>query len=216
MKITVFGATGGVGLAFIDQAIAQGHTLKCLVRSPDKLPESIRSKCELIQGDVYNSDDVAKSFDSDTEACLITLGSRPGQKQGADVCSQGTKVILDVMKQKNLDPKTVVVSSLGVGDSREDVKSWFVKLFMNTLIKKPLEDKEIQERYLKESHLSNWTIARPGGLSTGPWTGKYRTGKFEVTGSSRVSRADVADFCLKCFTSPGDEWKKKASTIAGI
>ncbi|KAH9204259.1 hypothetical protein DL95DRAFT_377112 [Leptodontidium sp. 2 PMI_412] len=41
--ILLFGATGGIGLLFCEEALSQGHSLTLLVRNPGKLPSNIRT-----------------------------------------------------------------------------------------------------------------------------------------------------------------------------
>ncbi|RUP69186.1 NmrA-like family protein [Streptomyces sp. NP10] len=41
MRITVFGATGGVGQEIVGQALAAGHEVTAVVRDPDRLPEPL-------------------------------------------------------------------------------------------------------------------------------------------------------------------------------
>ncbi len=41
MRITVFGATGGVGQEIVGQALAAGHEVTAVVRDPDRLPERL-------------------------------------------------------------------------------------------------------------------------------------------------------------------------------
>ncbi|MDX5571262.1 NAD(P)H-binding protein [Streptomyces sp. ID01-9D] len=40
MRITVFGATGGIGQEVVGQALAAGHEVTAVVRDPDRLPAS--------------------------------------------------------------------------------------------------------------------------------------------------------------------------------
>jgi uncharacterized protein YbjT (DUF2867 family) len=37
MRLTIFGATGGIGRQLLEQAIASGHTVTAVVRDPDRL-----------------------------------------------------------------------------------------------------------------------------------------------------------------------------------
>lgn len=58
-----------------------------------------------------------------------------------------------------------------------------------------------------------YVIVRPLALTDDPKTGKYREGeKLELTPQSSISRADVADFMLKCLTD--DKWLGKTVTIS--
>jgi putative NADH-flavin reductase len=132
MKIAVFGATGGTGLAFLDQALAAGHSLRALVRDQTKISETTRANAnlELVKGDLLFN---AKSVASTLEGCdglFITLGGRGVP----DVCSRGTGIILDAVKEAKMDPKTVAVTSFGVGDSREDANGYLIRFFLWAII----------------------------------------------------------------------------------
>lgn len=56
-----------------------------------------------------------------------------------DVCSFGTKVIIESMKKYNVK-KIITCSSLGVGDSYKEC-SFLTKVFVNLVIRKPIADK---------------------------------------------------------------------------
>ena len=47
MKILVVGATGATGRLLTEELLNRGHTVKVIVRSPDKLPESIKNHANL-------------------------------------------------------------------------------------------------------------------------------------------------------------------------
>ena len=53
-------------------------------------------------------------------------------------------------------------------------------------------------KLLQESNLE-WVLIRPVGLTDAPKTGKYQIYD-NVPGSSKIPRADVADFILKLMT----------------
>jgi NAD(P)H-binding len=63
-------------------------------------------------------------------------------------------------------------------------------------------DKDRAELIVKASNVE-WLIVRPGFLTNGPRTGKYR-GIENLSGvtAGKISRADVADFILKQLASP--------------
>ena len=114
------------------------------------------------------------------------------------VVSQGTQVIVDAMKRLGQPKRIVIVSSMGVGESKDQVSFTF-KMLMTTVLRKPMEDKERQEAVVKASGL-DWTIVRPGGLTDSPATGSYKSGLDPEIGAGQVSRADVAAFVLKQLT----------------
>jgi len=64
------------------------------------------------------------------------------------------------------------------------------------------EDKDREEALIKASR-ANWLIVRPGLLTNGPRTGKYRAiTDAEASVAGRISRADVADFILNEIEHP--------------
>jgi putative NADH-flavin reductase len=65
------------------------------------------------------------------------------------------------------------------------------------LLKTIYEDKNRQEAIIRESGL-DWVLVRPGFLTNGQRTGKYRV-LTELGGvkAGKISRADVADFMLR-------------------
>ncbi|MBG7609344.1 MAG: NAD(P)H-binding protein, partial [Anaerolineae bacterium] len=58
------------------------------------------------------------------------------------------------------------------------------------------QDHEKQEAFVRESQL-DWTIVRPSGLIDSPITGNYQIGENIRAHTSRIARADVADFITK-------------------
>jgi putative NADH-flavin reductase len=110
------------------------------------------------------------------------------------VVSTGTQHIVEAMAQQGIR-RLIVVTSLGVGDSK-DQTPFFFKILARTLLRKAMQDKERQEEIVKASGLE-WTIVRPGGLTDGPKTGAYTYGLDPRLKARQLSRADLAEFVLK-------------------
>ena len=193
MKIAVFGATGGTGRQFVTQALAAGHQISALVRTPSKL-DITEPGLTVIQGDVLQAADVARTL-TGADVVFCTLGSGSGGSDQA--VSQGTANIIAAMQAQGLG-RLVIISSLGVGDSRDQVP-FFFKVLMKTVLRNAMQEKEIQEKAVMESGLA-WTIVRPGGLGDGPAKGSYTISMDRVTSGGQVSRGDVAAFALKQFS----------------
>lgn len=205
MHVAVFGATGGTGRQVVQQALAAGHRVTALVRNPDRL--GIRhDDLTVVVGDVLDADKVTQTL-AGADAVVISLGNTANNPDY--IVSQGTQVIVDAMKRLGRPKRIVVVSSLGVGESKDQVPFAF-KMLMKTVLKKPMEDKERQEAIIKGSGL-DWTIVRPGGLTDGPATGRYKAGLDPKIVAGQVSRADVAAFVLQQLTD--DIYLRKAPAI---
>tara|TARA_B100001094_G_scaffold320359_1_gene366468 strand:- start:373 stop:993 length:621 start_codon:yes stop_codon:yes gene_type:complete len=188
-KIAVFGATGGTGHELTRQAIDAGHDLHALVRNPKRLGIH-ETKLRITIGDVLEEKDVEQCV-AGSDAVICSLGTGPNSP--SNVTSEGTKNIIAAMEKHNVD-RLIVVSSLGVGDSKNQIPKAF-KIVAATILRKVMIDKEKQENFVMGSKLK-WTIVRPGGLTNGPQTNCYRVGTGPDIIGKRVSRADVADFLL--------------------
>jgi putative NADH-flavin reductase len=193
MKLAIFGATGGTGLEVVKQALVAGHVVTALARTPAKLNLD-NPALTVVQGDVLDPVAVEKVL-TGADAVICSLGNTANNPDF--VVSSGTQVIVDAM-QKLAVRRLIVVSSLGVGDSKDQVP-FFFKALMKTVLKKAMQDKERQEQIVRASSL-DWTIVRPGGLTDGPQTGSYKSGTDPKITAGQVSRADVADFVLKQLT----------------
>jgi putative NADH-flavin reductase len=188
MKLALFGATGGTGRALLEQALERGDEVRALVRDPSKLDIS-DPRLTVKQGDVLDAAAVAGCLaGADAVACI--LGTKPGQEP---IESRGTEVILEQMEASG-PRRIVVVTSMGVGDSIDQVALAF-RVIMQMTLKRIMEDKSRQEQLVMASSL-DWTIVRPGGLTDGPRTGRYQAGIEKTIRAGRIARADVAHFVL--------------------
>lgn len=195
MRIAVFGATGGTGRQVVEQALQQGHHITALVRDPAKL-DIQHANLTVIQGNVLEETAVAQALEA-AEAVVCSLGTTSNNP--GDVVSAGTRQIISQM-QKNGPQRLIVVTSLGVGDSADQVPFAF-KMLMKTVLKKVMADKNVQEDFVRASGLA-WTIVRPGGLTNGPATGQYTAGTGADIRAGQVSRADVAHLILQELANP--------------
>jgi putative NADH-flavin reductase len=193
MKLAVFGATGGTGKEIVSQALAAGDEVTVLVRDPAKMTLN-HDKLYLVIGDVLNSDKVEEAL-AGSEAVCCSLGNTANNPDF--VVSDGTRNIIEGMIKQGIK-RLVVVTALGVGDSRDQVTLSF-KMLMKTVLRKAYEDKERQEQLVRDSSL-DWVIVRPGGLTNGPTTGEYKFGLDPSIVAGQVSRADVAAFVLQQLT----------------
>ena len=190
MKLTIFGATGGTGTELTSQALAADHEVTVLVRDPARMTIN-HDKLYLVIGDVLNADKVEEAL-ACSDAVICSLGNTANNPDY--VVSDGTRHIIDGMVKQKI-PRLIVISALGVGNSRDQVGRSF-KMLMKTVLRKAYADKERQEQFVRESGL-DWIIVRPGGLTNGPATGEYDFGLDPSISGGQVCRADVAAFTLQ-------------------
>ncbi|MCL4868514.1 MAG: SDR family oxidoreductase [Anaerolineae bacterium] len=194
MRIALFGATGGTGQQIIRLALEAGHEIRALVRDPAKL-KTQSEQLTMIQGDVLSQDKVAETL-LGTDAVICSLGNTANNPE--KIVSRGTELIIQTMQMGTRPRRIIVITSLGVGDSQNQVPFAF-RLLAKTILRSAMQDKEEQEQVVKTSGLE-WIIVRPGGLTDKPATGQYRFGLDREIIAGQVSRADVAAFVLRQLT----------------
>jgi putative NADH-flavin reductase len=198
MKLAVLGASRGVGLALAKMALDRGHDVTAVVRSPAAF-QLAHSKLRVVSGDIRNQASVETAIAGQDAVC-VCIGVSPTFRS-VDVFSKGMTSVLAAM-QKASDMKIVSVSGIGAGDSRGHggfIYDWIVQpLLLRTIY----EDKDRQEALLKASG-ADWMIVRPGMLTNGPETRRYKV-LTDLTGvtAGKISRADVADFILNQLADP--------------
>ncbi|MYT80617.1 Putative NADH-flavin reductase [Streptomyces sp. MnatMP-M77] len=196
MRITVFGATGGVGQEIVGQALAAGHEVTAVVRDPDRLPERL-DRAALAA--VVRLDDPAAVAGRD--AVLSGLGSRGRRADG--VAERLTGRILTAMEAEGVR-RLVVVSAVPVGPEPAGgrlVDRLALKV-VGAVLADVYADLTRMEAALARS-ATDWTAVRPPKLTDGPLTGVYRRVVGGAPrGSRSVSRADVAHAMLALVEDP--------------
>lgn len=83
----------------------------------------------------------------------------------------------------------------------------YERIVQPLLLKTIYADKEKQEEIVRASEVA-WTVVRPGFLTDGARTGRYRVIP-DMTGvrARKISRADVADYLLKEMQTGADVGK---------
>jgi len=211
MKLTIFGATGGIGGQLVAQAASAGHEVTAVVRRPRQLPAQAR----VVVADLAAPDPaVLESAVRGADAVLSGLGPRSASDVG--VASGGTRAIVEAMQAESVR-RIVVVSAAPIGTvpspgrpkppKHDPGDGFFMRHLFSPLVKAAFRqgyaDLALMEDVLAGSGL-DWTVVRPPRLTDGPVTGAYRT----ATGQNLrrgflVSRADVAHLMLRVIGQPG-------------
>lgn len=210
MRLLVIGATGGTGRELVQQALAQGHQVTAFVRDPVRL-QIEHANLRVAKGDVLDYPTVESAMRGQ-EAVLSALGHRKFYRP-TKIQSEGMRNILRAMQACDV-PRLICETALGLGNSV------FRMGILGTFFVLPLVlpfyfwDKARQEDLIMASD-RDWTIVRPGILTSGAARRKYRhgpkVGNYFWPASS--SRADVADFMLKQLKD--DTYMGMAPGIAG-
>jgi putative NADH-flavin reductase len=192
-KIALFGASGQTGQEFLEQALREGYTIKALVRTPSKLSQQ-SPNLEIIQGDVLNYKDVEQTVEG-TEVVVSLFGHVKGSPEWLQ--TNGTENIVKAMKKHQV-ARIISLSGGGLPFEKDQPKfpDKMIRFIMKVAVPKVLKDAERHAEVLEKSGLK-WTIVRGPRLTNEPKKGEYRVGWVGVNASTKVGRADLADFILK-------------------
>ncbi len=198
MNITVIGATRGIGLKVVEQAVEKEYSVTALVRNPASMPFS-HKHLRIIQGDVLAPNTMSRALGGQ-DAIVFTVGIMPTRAQ-VRVFSEGTKNVLDAMQETGVK-FLIAVTGMGAGDSKGNWGFAYRFIYNLASIKTIYEDKDRQEQLIKESDIE-WIIVRPAFLTEGPLTGRYRIlTDLKTIRPGSISRADVAHFILNQVSAP--------------
>lgn len=200
MNLAVFGATGGTGRQVVEQALLAGHTVRVLVRSPDRarLPDAVR----LVVGSVLEAKAVGQTIEC-ADAVLSCLGTKLTATftRRNRIVAPGMAHIVEAMRLRSVR-RLVAVSTYGAGNSWPRL-SLATRLMMGGFLWGELADKNEMEAVIQASRL-DWTIVRPVALKDGPTTGRWMADPPDQLGfGDWIPRGDVAAFLLATLDDPG-------------
>ena len=197
MNMVIIGATRGIGAELLDQALQNENDVTVMARNPSAIVK-YDDHLRLLQGDIYDADAVDAAI-KDQQAVCVTIGRGPTRKP-VSVFSEGIKNVIATMKHYSVK-ELICVTGIGAGDSKGHGGFLYDKIVQPILLQSIYEDKNIQEELVKESGLE-WVIVRPGFLTNGPLTEKYRVlTDLKGVKAGKISRSDVAHFILKQLKS---------------
>ena len=191
MKLTIIGASAGVGLQCTGLALQRGHEITTLSRRAIRLPED--PKLKRVQGSATNPHDIKDAL-AGADAVLVTLGVK--SPLATTLFSDSARILLQAIQETGSSPPVLVLTGFGAGDSW-NYNSFSMKLLFTVLLKKVYADKSEQERVIAGGY-PRWEIVRPGRLTNGTMTGRYRVLDELAEGMQvgAISRADVAHFMV--------------------
>ena len=198
MRSAIIGASRGIGAELLKAAIEEGNEVTVLVRDLAKLNISTPG-LKVITGDILDPFSVAAAI-AGQEAICVCIGIPPTRKP-VDVFSRGIQNIIDAIG-KDSNQKLILITGIGAGDSKGHGGFFYDRIINPLLLGTSYADKDRTESIVKASNVE-WLIVRPGFLTNGPRTGKYRViENLSGVTAGKISRADVADFILKQLASP--------------
>lgn len=209
MKITVIGATGGIGSAIVAQALESGHHVTAVARNPAKVDAHARVAFDLTEPDPA----VLASAMEGAEAVLSAIGPRRRSEWG--IVSRGTAAIAEAMSEAGAR-RILIITGVGISTvrtpnrpnptRREPGAGFVMRRFATPLaravIGEHMSDVAMAEEILADSDLE-WTSVRVPYLSDAPLTGVYKVAYgVSLPRALRLGRADAAHFMLGAINEP--------------
>lgn len=200
MKLVVFGATGGTGQQVMEQALAHGHEVTAIARSPNAIAFTA-PRLSVVQGDILQRDSVERAV-AGHDAVISAVGTHSGRTP-TTLYSAGITNLLHAMQKHGLR-RLVAVTAAGYLHNPRDgfLLRSIVRPLISYLFAESYADMQRMEALLQASTI-DWTIVRPTRLLDGKRTGSYRCVSQEgVPNGWSINRADVADYILTHLNDP--------------
>ena len=193
--IVVAGATGRTGRLIVEELLNRGYQVRAMVRSASQTSSLQREGVKLVEGDLTSPESLKKIMDG-AHFLISAIGSKKpfNKEENNRVDNMGNQNLTKAALTKGVR-HMVVISSIGVGNSRYAI-SFFFRLLMTPVLRM----KEKSEEFIRTCGIS-YTIIRPGGLVDKDLPGKTVFGEGgKISGS--VSRKEIARVCADALTNP--------------
>jgi putative NADH-flavin reductase len=200
MKLTVLGATGGVGRHLVTHALADGHDVTAAVRDPARLPER-HPNLSVRRTDALDAASVKEAVEG-ADAVLSGIGTAD-RHDPHKPASTSARAAVQAMVATDVR-RIIVVSAAPLNRSGTGQPLLARRVFSPLLwaiLQEVYLDLELMERILRDSGL-DWTAVRPPKLLNKPGQDRYRYAVEADPGGRTIPRADVARAMLDFLTIP--------------
>ena len=194
MIVSVFGASGRTGRAFVAAASATGMPLRLHYRSA---PDDIAPERSTVVVGALKDPIVVREVLRGADAVVILFGPRPNTRDNI-FCATATRAILDGMRTQSPQRVLCVTGAMmGTLSHNLSLRMRITALWQRRTGNEELtDDRAEQERLVRSSRLE-WTVVKPPALtdSTAPEEVNAAT-DLKVGPESQISRLSLAQSLL--------------------
>lgn len=195
MTITVFGATGQVGIRIVQLALLKGHKVKAFGRHIEEMiDEDLRNEnFEAIKGYVFDESDVLNAVKG-SDVVFSALG---GAFDGMDKTrSLGIKNIIAQMEKAGVN-RLVAVGGMGVLNA--DETTYIIDTPGYPEMYQPVGREHLKAFFVLQASKLDWTFVCPPDIKNEDATGLYYTNANypPEKNNNRITAGDLALFMLK-------------------
>jgi uncharacterized protein YbjT (DUF2867 family) len=215
LAITVLGATGRVGELVTRQALAQGLSVRVLVRDADRLAPDLRGPGGVVAvtGEIDDRDAVRRALQGSTAAiCAVGVRYRKAHPWGGlagrpDVVPAAVATLLAAAPEAGPGlSRVVLLSAFGAGDSWRQLPAVARLVIASSSLRTSYAGLTRAEELLRAGGLPH-TIVRAVTMTDAPAScgDPDATGK-PLRGNPKVSRQEVAELLVRAAraTAAGD------------
>lgn len=199
MRITVFGASGGIGKFVVKRALNQGYKVNAYVRNPSKL-DITHDNLNIIQGQLNEYNKIKQAIEG-SNTVISALGVPMKFTYESMDTLNGTKNIVKAMRELKVS-RIITWATPSVKFSR-DKKSFItiVPGIMASILFPKAKKEIITIADLLQQNNLDWTIVRFMAPKNTAFTGEVKVGFGDRKMSFNISREDIAEFMLQQTTS---------------
>lgn len=215
MRVSLFGASGGIGRHVLEYALAAGHEVTAMVRDASRLDPadpSERAPTRTMVGDITNGEDVSRAI-AGSDAVISALGPTSNRRDEIGLFETWANHLVDAMATHGVR-RLVLLSGAAVTLPHERkaagdrLASAVVRLFVRNVVAAKQRELEI----VQASGL-DWIAVRPPRVVEGPPTGRWEAGTVLRLGPrSRITQGDVGAFLVSQLTD--DRWIRQAPYVS--
>lgn len=193
MKIALFGASGRTGQPLTRLALEKGHTVKALVRTPEKM-KTAGEELQLIQGDSYAGIETVKQTVEGSDAVVSVLGHT---KHSPDNLLKRSMLNITESMRASGVKRIILLTGAGVRfpEDRPKFMDKFIRFLLKLTAGRVLQDSLDAAEIVKQPDLE-WTVVRAPRLTEKPGSGSYRVGYAGVGVGIQASRENLARFII--------------------
>jgi putative NAD(P)-binding protein len=210
MRVTVLGGTGKAGGAVLREALARGHEVRALVRTPSKL-DLRHPALEVVPGGFEDTGALHSALEgADVVITAIGVTSR----MRPTLLEDSVNAIRAEMQQSGVG-HLIVVQGVHLpfpGDPRNVGLLVLKAILRVVMLPVVLDGHRLVTRL--QSDRSDWTVIRMPVLKVAPPTGNLKVGALRVSPLSHVTSGDVAVFALTC-AERGDYLREMPMVASG-
>lgn len=194
MNITIFGASGAIGIKLTQQALEKGHHVKAFVRNPDKL-KIAHPNLQIVKGELSDSAAIQNCVKG-SDVVVSVLGPPLVRNYEGMPLADGHRNIIAAMKANGVKRFiTLATPSVKFEEDQKSIATILPGIMAKLFFPKPY--KEIVEigDIVKNSD-TDWTIVRIIAPNNKPATGNIKVSFGDKKLSFGISRDDIASFIL--------------------